>query len=142
MNGDFKNWIKRYINRKFSDIASQLVFSVTAYGCVRDIQSFKNFADLVHAYNGKIIVKRFETKFIPLDTLKDFNLDYIRLARDYTNDITNDYTKQSFVESICEGSKLLNIKVFSENVNDADCFIILKELGLHSTILVNKKEKK
>jgi len=141
INGDFKNWIKDTLIENYQ-IASQLVFSVTAYGCVRDTQSFKNFADLVHTYNGKIIVKRFETKFIPLDTLKDFNLDYIRLARDYTNGIINDYTKQSFVESICEGSKLLNIKVFAENVNDAECFITLKELGLYSTILVNKKDTK
>jgi len=141
INGDFKNWIKDTLIENYQ-IASQLVFSVTAYGCVRDTQSFKNFADLVHTYNGKIIVKRFETKFIPLDTLKDFNLDYIRLARDYTNGIINDYTKQSFVESICEGSKLLNIKVFAENVNDAECFITLKELGLYGTILVNKKDTK
>ena len=139
MNGDFKNWIKDTLIEN-SSIASQLVFSVTAYGCVRDTQSFKNFIDLVHTYNGKIIVKRFETKFIPLDTLKDFHLDYIRLARDYTEGIVNDYAKQSFVESICEGAKLLNIKVFSENVNDADSFITLKELGLYSTILVNKTD--
>jgi len=139
INGDFKNWIKDTLIEN-SQIASQLVFSVTAYGCVRDTESFKNFTDLVHTYNGKIIVKRFETKFIPLDTLKDFNLDYIRLARDYTSGITNDYTKQSFVESICEGSKLFNIKVFAENVDDAECFITLRELGLHSSILANKKD--
>ena len=137
INGDFKNWIKDTLIEN-SNIASQLVFSVTAYSCVRDIQSFKNFIDLIHGYNGKIIVKRFETKFIPLDTLKNFNLDYIRLARDYTEGIMNDYAKQSFVESICEGSKLLNIKVLSENVNDAESFITLKELGLYSTILANK----
>ena len=141
INGDFKNWIKDTLIEN-SQIASQLVFSVTAYGCMRDTQSFQNFTDLVHEHNGKVIVKRFETKFIPLDTLKDFNLDYIRLARDYTNGIINDYAKQSFVESICEGSKLLNIKVFAENVSDAECFITLKELGLYSTILANKKDKK
>jgi len=141
INGDFKNWIKDTLIENYQ-IASQLVFSVTAYGCVRDTKSFKDFTDLVHTYNGKIIVKRFETKFIPLDTLKDFNIDYIRLARDYTSGITNDYTKQSFVESICEGSKLFNIKVFSENVDDAECFITLRELGLHSSILANKKDTK
>lgn len=139
INGDFKNWIQETLIKN-SDIASQLVFSVTAYGCMRDTESFKNFADLVHKYNGKIIVKRFETKFIPLDKLKNFNIDYIRLARDYTNGILNDYTKQSFVESICEGSKLFNIKVFAENVSDAECFITLKELGLYSSILANKKD--
>lgn len=141
LNSNFKNWIKNILIKN-SNIASQLVFSVTAYGCMRDTQSFKDFIDLVHKYNGKVIVKRFETKFIPLDALKDFHLDYIRLARDYTNGITNDFAKQSFVESICEGAKLLNIKVLAEHVDDAECFILLKELGLYSSILVNRKDTK
>ena len=64
----------------------------------------------------KVIIKRFETKFIPLNNLKDFNLDYIRLARDYTCDINSDYSKQSFVESISELANLINIKVVAENV--------------------------
>jgi len=129
MNDGFKNWVEETLQEN-EPIASQLVFSVTAYGCVRDTQSFKNFIELVHKNGGKVILKRFETKFIPLDTLKDFRLDYIRLARDYTNGIANDNSKQSFVESICELSKLLNIKVFAESVKDEDCFAKLKELGL------------
>jgi EAL domain-containing protein (putative c-di-GMP-specific phosphodiesterase class I) len=129
MNSDFKRWIKTILIQN-KDIASKLVFSVTAYGCVRDTQSFKDFIELVHKYNGKILLKRFETKFIPLDTLKDFHLDYIRLAREYTNAIANDASKQSFVESICELSKLINIKVFAESVKDEECFNKLQELGL------------
>ena len=60
--------------------------------------------------------KRFESKFIPLSNLKDFNLDYIRLTRDYTNDVYKDYSKQSFIQSISELATLLNIKVLAENV--------------------------
>lgn len=131
INADFKHWIKETLKEN-AKIANQLVFSVTAYGCVRDTESFKVFIDLIHTYNAKVILKRFETKFIPLDTLKDFQLDYIRLARDYTNSIANDASKQSFVESICELSKLLNIKVFAESVQDEDCFTTLKELGIYS----------
>jgi len=131
INNDFKYWVKKTL-QQYSSIANQLVFSVTAYGCVRDTQSFKDFIELVHNQNAKVILKRFETKFIPLDTLKDFQLDYIRLARDYTTNISNDQSKQSFVESICELSKLLNIKVFAENVKEEQCFESLKELGVYS----------
>ena len=130
IDSEFKTWLSEILKQN-KDIVSQLTFSITAYGCVRDIEAFKRFILLVHKYNAKIILKRFETKFIPLDTLKDFNLDYIRLARDYTNRIANDHSKQSFVESICELSKLLNIKVFAESVSEEDCFNKLRELGLY-----------
>jgi len=127
---DFKSWItKKLIENK--DISSQLVFSMTAYACVKDIELFKSFISLLHDNGSKIILKRFETKFIPLDNLKDLNLDYIRLAKNYTNDISSDKAKQSFIESVSELSKLLNIKVFSEDVNNREDFETLKELGLY-----------
>ncbi len=125
----FKQWLGKLLQED-KQIASQLVFSMTAYGCVRDIEVFKNFVEFLHINGSKIILKRFETKFIPLDTLKELNLDYIRLAKDYTSDISSDASKQSFVESICDLSKLLNIQVFSENAKDEDDFNILKELGI------------
>ena len=80
----------------------------------------------------KIIIKRFETKFIPLGNLKDFNLDYIRLARDYTCDICKDYSKQSFIESISDLAGLLNIKVLAENVKDDEDMEFLKKYNLYA----------
>ncbi|MEA3554635.1 MAG: EAL domain-containing protein [Campylobacterota bacterium] len=130
MDSDFKIWLENILIEN-KDISQQLAFSVTAYGCVRDIEAFKVFIELVHKNNAKVILKRFETKFIPLNSLKELNLDYIRLARDYTNGISTDKSKQSFVESVCELSKLLNIKVFAESVSDKDSFLKLKELGIY-----------
>jgi EAL domain-containing protein (putative c-di-GMP-specific phosphodiesterase class I) len=129
LDNNFKHWLKDTL-AKSQSIASQLVFSVTAYGCVRDIESFKKFALETRENGAKIILKRFETKFIPSDTLKDFNLDYIRLAREYTSGIANDSTKQNIVESICEISKLFKIEVLAESVKDDESFEKLKELGL------------
>ena len=130
MDDAFKIWLESTLSRH-KNVSNKLVFSVTAYGCVRDIEAFKVFISLVHKNGAKVILKRFETKFIPLDSLKEFNLDYIRLARDYTNSINSDKSKQSFVESICELSKLLNIKVFAESVKDEENFTIVKSLGVH-----------
>jgi len=126
----FKEWVEEILIEN-KEIASQLIFSMTAYGCVKNIDAFKEFITTLHKHGAKIILKRFETKFISLDSLKEFNLDYIKLAKEHTLDITTDKSKQSFIESICELSKLLNIKVFTENVNDEEEFEKLKELGVH-----------
>jgi EAL domain-containing protein (putative c-di-GMP-specific phosphodiesterase class I) len=63
--------------------------------------------------------------------IKEFNLDYIRLARDYTSDIKTDTTKYGFVESIQDLANLLNIKIFAENVKNDKDYKIVKELGLY-----------
>lgn len=125
----FQNWLKALILNN-SAIASQLVFSVTAYGAAKNIDKFKEFIKVIHSGGAKVIIKRFETKFIPLDTIKDFNLDYIRLARDYTDGIAKDSTKEGFVESMQELCNLLNIKLFAENVKDDKDFLIVERLKL------------
>ncbi len=130
-NTAFIAWIKNKILDS-KNIASQLVFSATAYAVAKNEDKFKFFADEIHKCGAKIIIKRFESKFIPLGNLKDFNLDYIRLARDYTCDISKDYSKQSFIESISELASLLNIKVLAENVKDDEDLEFLKKYNLYA----------
>ena len=130
-NTAFIAWLERKLVEN-KNIASQLVFSATAYAVAKDVDKFKFFADEIHQCGAKIIIKRFETKFIPLNNIKDFNLDYIRLARDYTNDISNDYSKQSFVESISELTTLLNIKLLAENVQKDEDLAFIKKHNLYA----------
>ena len=129
-NTGFILWLEKTIDEHKS-IAKQLVFSVTAYAVAKDVDKFKFFADEMHEHGAKIIIKRFESKFIPLNNIKDFNLDYIRLAREYTNNITNDSSKQSFIEAIVDLTHLLNIKLFAENVQEDEDLETIKELKVY-----------
>lgn len=129
-NTAFIAWLEKVLN-EHRNIANQLVFSITAYAVAKDVNKFKFFADEMHQCGAKIIIKRFESKFIPLESIKDFNLDYIRLARDYTNNVCNDHSKQSFIEAIHELSTLLNIKVFAENVKDDKDLEMIKKFKIY-----------
>jgi len=129
-NTKFIFWLEKVILENKS-IAKQLVFSITAYAVAKDVDKFKFFADEIHQCGAKIIIKRFESKFIPLNNIKDFNLDYIRLAREYTNNVTNDSSKQSFIEAIVELTHLLNIKLFAENVQEDEDIETIKKLKVY-----------
>ena len=128
---NFIAWIEKMLTENAS-IASKLVFSITAYGVAKDIEKFKEFSNIINNYGGKIIVKRFESKFIPLQSIKDLNLSYIRLARDYTNGISSDSGKHAFVESMQDLCTLVNIKVMAENVKADDDLEKVKELNLYA----------
>lgn len=130
-NTAFIAWLEKKIQEN-KNIASQLVFSATAYAVAKDIDKFKFFADEINKQGAKVIIKRFETKFIALKDLNDINLDYIRLARDYTCNISSDYTKQGFVESISELAVLLNIKIFAENVQEDEDLDFIKKHNLYA----------
>jgi EAL domain-containing protein (putative c-di-GMP-specific phosphodiesterase class I) len=126
---DFIKWLQNRISRN-KEIASKLVFSLTAYSVAKDMDIFKNFCDSMHSCGARVIIKRFESKFIPTENLKEFNVDYIRLARDYTSDIEKERSKQDFLDSICDLADLLNIKIFAENVKDKKDLEILKKVKL------------
>lgn len=130
-NTAFIAWIEKKL-LEHKSISNQLVFSITAYAAAKDVNKFKFFVDDMHKCNAKVIIKRFESKFIALEDIKNFNLDYIRLARDYTSNISNDSSKQSFVESISELANLLNIKVFAENVKEDKDLETIKKFNLHA----------
>lgn len=127
----FINWLKFTLEVNAA-ITNKLVFSITAYGVAKDIEKFKYFADAVSLWGAKIVVKRFESKFIPLQSIKDLNLDFIRLARDYTNGISSDSGKHAFVESMQDLCNLVNIKVTAENVKSDDDLEKVKELDLYA----------
>lgn len=129
-NNNFILWLQKEI-AKNKKITSQLVFSITAYSAAKDIEIFKNFCDYVQSCGSKTIIKRFETKFIPTENLKDFNLDYIRLARDYTTEVYTDKNKKEFIESINDLAHLLNIKVIAENVKANEDFETIKKIKIH-----------
>ncbi len=128
-NTAFIAWLEQKLMEN-KNIVSKLVFSVTAYAVAKNIEKFKFFASEMKSLGAKVIIKRYETRFISLNDIKELNLDYLRLAREYTNDVCIDFSKQSFIESIAELSNLLNIKVLAENVQKDEDFNYIKDLNL------------
>ncbi|MES9845737.1 MAG: LapD/MoxY N-terminal periplasmic domain-containing protein [Candidatus Sedimenticola sp. 6PFRAG5] len=113
-----------------SEATARLVFSVTAYSAARDFEIFKSFINLAHRCGAKVIMKRFETRFINLNELKGIKLDYIRLARSLTEDIAGDEEKRNLVEAMRELGDLIDVRIIAESViEDAD-FSALQEIGL------------
>jgi EAL domain-containing protein (putative c-di-GMP-specific phosphodiesterase class I)/GGDEF domain-containing protein len=112
------------------ELASQLVFSVTAYGAAKDINAFTSFIDFAHRNGAKIILKRYESRFISMDQVKQFKLDYIRLARVYTENIGTDSDKSSLVGAMKELGDLLDIRVVAEAVDTDRDFDAVRKIGL------------
>jgi len=112
------------------EIAKNITFCITAYGATKDLISFASFIDFAHRNNTKVILKRFETRFIPMDKLKEFKLDYIRLARLYTENIGQDKEKRDLVEAMKELGDLLDIPIIAEAVESDTDYETVREIGL------------
>jgi len=129
IDNNFNSWLKKTLDEN-TQLSKYLVFALTAYGTTRDMDNFKTFIDNIHKSNAKVMIKRYETKLVPLNNLKELKIDYIRLARDYTIDINQNTTHQNYIASIYEVTELCNIKIIAESVKSDDDFEYLKGVGL------------
>jgi EAL domain-containing protein (putative c-di-GMP-specific phosphodiesterase class I)/GGDEF domain-containing protein len=128
-NADFRFWLIDFL-RQHAFIAGQLVFSVTAYAAAKDIALVQDFIAFVHKQGAKVLLKRYEAQFIPIEAVKNLKPDYIRLARELTSGISAENSKKIFVEAMKEVGELLDIVILAENVHSAGDFDIIREIGL------------
>jgi EAL domain-containing protein (putative c-di-GMP-specific phosphodiesterase class I) len=128
-SADFRFWLMDFL-RQHSRFARQLVFSVTAYTAAKDIGLFQDFIDFAHKHGATILLKRYETQFISIDTVRTLKPDYIRLARDLTAGISTESGKKIFVETMKEVGELLDIVIIAENVQSKSDLDIVREIGL------------
>lgn len=121
------------ILKENSNISNQLVFTLTAYNIQQAKDDFINFTKIVQKFGAYIMIKRYEAKFIPIDEINLFKPNYIRLARDYTDNISSDSNKKELVDSVCKIATLLDIKVYSENVKNDDDLNTISSLDITGT---------
>ena len=129
-NPQFLDWLDAYF-KGHQDVVKQLVFGITAYSASKDLKSFEMFTSFVHDIGAEIMLKRYESKFISLEQVKRFDLDYLRLARELTTGISKDAGKQQFVEAMKEVGDLLDTRIIAEAVENRDDFDTLKSIGIY-----------
>lgn len=109
---------------------SLLTFSVTAYSAAKDLESLASFSLFVHKLGAKTLLKRYSSDIIAIDTLKELNIDYLRVARDLTTNIRANPNKAELLELINDVTNLLEIQLLAESVVDDADLDVLKDIGI------------
>lgn len=116
--------------QNYQSESSSIAFSLSAYAASQDIPAFISFIEFAHRAGTSVMLKRFESKQFNIDSLSGHKLDYIRIARHYTEDISNSPDKRQMVEALQELGHLLDIKVHAESVGSEADIETLRQIGL------------
>jgi len=108
-----------------------LAFSVTAYSAAKDLTAFANFSVFVKSLGASTLLKRYSSDIIAIDLLKELHIDYIRLSRDVTSNISSDNNKSNLLDIMHEVASLLDIKVIAEGVAADNDFRLVKEAEIY-----------
>lgn len=125
----FQRWLEARLEQT-SVPNQQLAFSVTAYAAAKNIAVFDSFSGFVESLGATMLLKRYSPDIIPVDMLRELHIDYIRLGRDLTQDISDNASKSDFIDLIQEVAGLIEIRVLAESVEADDDFAILRQAGL------------
>lgn len=129
ISANFYKWLETRITQ--STVKPELLaFSVSAYAAKKDLKAFANFSRFVKSLGATSLIKRYSPDIIDIDELRHLQTNYIRLARDLTEDIRGNTSKPDFLEIIHEVTRLLEIKVIAEAVTNDDDFELVKNAGL------------
>ena len=131
----FVTWLKDLLSKN-KRLTKRFIFAFSAYAVNKDLEKFRNFCEEIHLHNVKILVKRYETKFIPLEEIKHINIDYIRLPIEYSENLNIDKNKITFIENIIEFTELLNVNILCDNVNFHD-IEVLKNYKIYGASIKN-----
>lgn len=128
-NSDFRAWLAAQLARHQA-VSAQLVFSISAYAVAKEVKVFKEFIKFVHEHGAKVILKRFDTQSVSLETAKALRPDYIRMARDLGNGVSREPGKRDFIEAMKEMGQLLDIGILAENIDADEDFAAIKAMGI------------
>ncbi|MDT8311169.1 MAG: LapD/MoxY N-terminal periplasmic domain-containing protein [Methylophaga sp.] len=126
---DFRDWLRDRL-LQFSLPKNLLAFSVTAYAAAKSQPTFASFSLFVRELGATTLLKRYSSDVIPVEQIKNLQINYIRLARDLTTDIRQHNSKPDFLDIIQEVANLLEIKVLAEGVSKDEDFDYVRGVGL------------
>jgi EAL domain-containing protein (putative c-di-GMP-specific phosphodiesterase class I) len=105
---------------------------VTAYTASKNIEAFQSFIVFVHRIGAKIILKRFEIRFMSLEQIRALNIDFIRLAQVYTEQFGTDARKRQVVDAMQELANVVGIHLIAEAVREDVDHAALRDIGLYA----------
>lgn len=112
------------------NVSKKIIFSMTSYNASLDEEVFKNFAQEIHRFGAKIILKRFSISDFAVEKLGELHLDYLRINKDYTNGIFNDRDKKHFLRTIINLGQSNDIFIIGDSIKDERDIAACASIGL------------
>lgn len=128
-SAEFQQWLANEISQSNIDPAL-LAFGVSAYIAAKDLDAYRQFSLFVRQLGAASLLKRYSSDVIPVDMLKDLQIDYIRLARELTKDIHSNTHKSDLLNTIQQIASLIEVRVLAESVINNKDFQWLQQAGL------------
>jgi diguanylate cyclase (GGDEF)-like protein len=126
-NEEFRAWVVKTL-KAAPQAAGRLVFEISEYGVLRDIEATKGFIDLVKSCGAGFSIDHFGRGFTSFGYLSSFKVDSIKIDGSYIRNINDSKDNQFFVHALTKTAHEIDIRVIAETVETETELNTLREL--------------
>lgn len=112
---EFTQWLYQELVR-VPQIAKHLIFEVSEFGVVRDVDSARTFADELHRLGSRFAIDHFGRGFSSFGFLQSIRVAYLKLDSSFTREIESNSEARFFLESLIRTAHSIDIPVIAEAV--------------------------
>lgn len=123
----FINWLIDQTNTD-SDIRDKLIFEVSEYGVISDIDKLKSVVNLLRSNGISCSIDNFGVSTGSFGYLKNLKIDYLKLDGSYIKNLPASKDNQFFVQTIVQIAHGLDITVIAKSVETSEQAFLLNEL--------------
>jgi diguanylate cyclase (GGDEF)-like protein len=116
--------------RDAPELAKILVFEITEFGVVQDLDVLEKFISEIRQFGAKFAVDNFGLHHSAFDYLQKLKPSYVKLSPSYLTELKSNLENQFFISSVVKITHSLDIKVFALGVEDETILEILQQLGV------------
>jgi diguanylate cyclase (GGDEF)-like protein len=128
----FLGWLERQLQHH-QQLCPRLVFEISEYGSLQNVQASKRFIAMVHRLGARITVERFGVGLTSFKFFRDLKPDHIKMDGSYTRNIDEDKNNQYFMRLIVDLAHRIDVKVFAETIETANEKQTLENLQIDGT---------
>ena len=126
---NFTLWLQQQM-KAHQQASAMLLFEITEYAAMQNIENTGYLIDLAHQYHGRIVIEHYGTRPEFFQTLRQLKADYVKLDSSYVKDITENNERRSFLQTIIDIANSLDMGVIIEHIETADDVQNFEALGI------------
>lgn len=125
----FTLWLQQQL-KSHPEASKSLIFEITEYAAMQNIENTGYLIDLVHHYHGRIVIEHFGTQTEVLQSLRQLKADFIKLDGSYVKDIVANKERHAFLQMVIDIAHSLDIGTIIEHIETEEDVHNFESLGI------------
>ncbi len=108
---------------------NRLVLELTETALMGEMDRSRSHLDAIRALGAKFALDDFGTGYSSIGYLREFHIDFLKLAKPFIDTVTDEGPDEDFVRAMIELGHALGLATIAEGVEDAEQAEVLSRLG-------------